>query len=143
MVKQKLKLVVSNSSSLASQLISLQQDQTHILQNLEQERSNASWLEDFLDVSARYKDVSLKESLWFKQIAKAFWLQKGEDDLQFLYQSIRERKNSNFIKEIKIEKDLLTNEIEHAFCDYFNRLFNSNHPVVPLERFSAIKEIPT
>lgn len=59
----------------------------------------------------------MKESLWVKQQAKSYWLQKGYDDLQFLYQSIKERRNNNLIKEIKTYLDILTdsNEIGHAF----------------------------
>lgn len=72
-------------------------------------------------------------------------LQKGEDDLQFLYQSIREKKNNNIIKEISIDKEHFTelSETDHAFCDYFNRLFNSNHLEISQEWLTIWNTIPS
>lgn len=85
---------------------------------------NPILLDNFMDINSRDKEVAVKESLWVIQRAKTYWLKYGDDDIQFLYHSIRERKNYNFIKEINTKKGILINSIKirHAFLWLFSHI---------------------
>lgn len=63
-----------------------------------------------------------------------FWLSHGDDDLKFLYHSIKERKNSNLIKDIQTNGWTLHNikDICMAFCELYSSLFLSNGGSTPL-----------
>lgn len=65
-VKQGLRLYVWDSISLASQLSTFKHEQMLTLLKLEKDPNNPSYLENFLDINARYKYVTIKESLQVK-----------------------------------------------------------------------------
>lgn len=76
------------------------------------------------------KDIEkllLKNNFDLKQHSKSFWLTHGNDDLKYLYQSIKERNNCNLIKEIYIDGNTLLKEVDigKAFSEYYSSLFNS------------------
>lgn len=127
-VRKVLKFYKWDSNSLDSQITSLNYDQRHILSHMEMDPLNPSLINDLVDVNNRYKEVASKEHSWLKERAKAFWLTYGDDDIQYLYHSFKERKNRNFIKKIHLNGDILCNneDIGKAFCGFYSSLFLTN-----------------
>lgn len=85
-------------------------------------------MSNFKAIGAKYSEVMTKECFWVNQRAKANWLTRGEVDLQFLYNSIKEMRSSNLIRGIHVDNNFITdpNLISSFFCDYYFRLFNTS-----------------
>lgn len=61
---------------------------------------------------------------------KAHWLQNSDDDLKYLYTSVKVKNNSNLIRMIHTPSGPITNQtgIVAKFCSHFSNLFSRTNP---------------
>lgn len=100
----------------------LRNDQARFLVQIEMDPHNGTVMRNLIDINAKYKDMAKKESLWFKQIAKKNWLTKGDDNMKFLYLSIKQIRSSNLIREIYRHDEIISDPIliGDSFCSYLS-----------------------
>lgn len=141
-----LKFYKWDTESLESQINRLKREQQYILSLMKKDPHDTALVGNFLDVTNRYKDFISKEHVWLKQRAKVFWLTHRGDDIKFLYHSIKERKNRNFIKEIYLEGDNLSKseDIGKDFSEHYSLLFWSGNgsPTVNMNTLPLGNRVP-
>lgn len=117
---------VRESSPIDVQLKELKLLQARALSQLESDLFNDILIKNFQYINTHYSDIARKESLWIKQRLKTFWLSHADDDLKYLYNSIRDRRHTNLIKEIHMNGNIISdsNLIGEVFCDFYSTLFN-------------------
>lgn len=99
-VKLALKEFDHSSGVLSEKVINCKKDQLLDLSLFGSNPSDPSLATNLKKANELYYLYAKMEYNWIKQRAKETWLSKGEDDLKFLFSSIKERKNSNKIREI-------------------------------------------
>lgn len=90
-VKTALKKLGRNASPLFSQLSEAKKEHYHTLAALEAFPSDATLLLNAKEASKRYFNLFNMELSLVAQRAKSHWLTHFNDDLKFLYSSIKER----------------------------------------------------
>lgn len=117
----------------------MRNDQARLLAQIEKDPYIFTLQSNLIDINTTYKKLARKESLWVKQRAKKNWLTNGDDDMKFLYLSIKERRSSNLIREIHKNDEIISDPtiIGDSFCNYFSCLFN-----MPQPNIFSIDELP-
>lgn len=145
MVKRSIKNTKLVNIPLKRQMDEIILKQVKVMKKLEKDPYNHSLLLDAKETKERYTKLSNMESTWLKQRAKAHWLIHSDDDIKFLYDSIKERRNSNIIRELQNSEGSISdpNLIADEFCNYFTALFNSESSLtLPVQILPLGKQVP-
>lgn len=72
-----------------------------------------------------YYELSKQKHLWLKQHAKADWLTYLDDDLKYLYITVKVINNVSDIREIHTSRGIISSPSGtiDEFCTYFSTLF--------------------
>lgn len=111
-----------DSSPLHTQLYDVKRDRLAILSRIEESLTNFALILEENETHARYTVLSYQEYLWLKQRV----LQHFDDDLHFLFSSVKVRSNSNLIRMLHTTRGPITHakDIAAEFCSYYETLFN-------------------
>lgn len=60
------------------------------LEQLDNDLKNKIFMQTFQEINSRYVDATRKQSFWVKQRVKTFYLDHTNDDLKFLFNSIKD-----------------------------------------------------
>lgn len=128
-VKEALKKIKIDHSPLEQQVSYLKAEQELIMGLVEKDPSNLIYAQSLKEINNKYSEAVKMESLWVKQRAKITWLTNVDDDLKFLYSSIKERRNSHQISSLQVERGIITSHSDLAteICLYYSSLFNKHN----------------
>lgn len=117
-------------SKFVYQLTELKLDQGRHLLLLKNDPQNSILLENLQDINNKYKDVKRKwKILWIKQQEKKMnWLSYGDDDLNYLYLSIKKEALTLLEKFTSMMRLSMNPLIGDSLCIYFSSLFNAPKP---------------
>ena len=85
----------------------------------------------YFEASTQLNDLLLQEELYWKQRAKAFWLEDGDSNTKFFHAFANSRKKINHVTRLKTDAgEIVSNHEEmcHVVSDYFHGVFGNAGP---------------
>lgn len=80
----------------------------------------------YFDEKAKLHDILLHEEIYWKQCAKAFWLEEGDSNFKYIHAIASHRKKLNHISYLKLDDEtIVSNHVElcRILKEYYLEVF--------------------